>query len=623
MKKLLLTATLALGMASYASAASRTVEYPIIGYASGKILDVAKVELNDSVTIVDLNAYYYPKHWIKIVGGSYLTNDGKRYALKSTEGITPDELFWMPESGQASFRLIFEPLPLDTRSFDLIEGDVEGAFKLADILIPTTPELPERYPAGVPEEVKAEFIDMEMPAPVFESANTTVRFHLISSKPEYAENLRFVAESMFGYVYGTELKFDDNGIATFTFHQDGTVNGKVIDGSTYIPYAYITLNPGETVDCYIDGRLSGVEAMYRRKNVPVMSYSKTMHTGALRNLDKIKSPGEAPGNKTDYHEYLMNYMNTPFYNLDNEQFMKFLKDTYDNCRDSISRSDAPAMVKEYQLLCVQNGIANALNPALLEYNYRISNDYWDGDVPRDSIRVNINGDIRKELTGWIDLSNPKMLLAGDALSQYPDWNTFGVPGDLSKSCVMLKVALRKATAGDLTQEDLDELKTLSNPFFYNVADSVSKDVKRKLEEAKTPDNFRATPEVADDEVFDAIIAQHKGKVVVVDLWNTWCGPCRAAIKQTEPIKAGELASDDIVWIYIADKSSDPLEYLKMIPDIKGIHYKLNQSQIEAINQRFSVDGIPFYILVDRDGNAKGRPDIRDHSKYVKEIKALL
>lgn len=61
----------------------------------------------------------------------------------------------------------------------------------------------------------------------------------------------------------------------------------------------------------------------------------------------------------------------------------------------------------------------------------------------------------------------------------------------------------------------------------------------------------------------------------------------------------------------------------MIPKIKGLHYKLTREQIEKLHKRFGVVGIPYYILVDRKGNAQGRPDLVDHSKYAKEIKSLL
>ena len=42
------------------------------------------------------------------------------------------------------------------------------------------------------------------------------------------------------------------------------------------------------------------------------------------------------------------------------------------------------------------------------------------------------------------------------------------------------------------------------------------------------------------ELFDAIIAPYRGKVVLVDFWNTWCGPCRMALKAIEPAKEDEL-----------------------------------------------------------------------------------
>ena len=50
--------------------------------------------------------------------------------LQGSEGILPDSLFWMPDSGEASFVLKFGPLPRGTKSFDFIESDCDDCFKL-------------------------------------------------------------------------------------------------------------------------------------------------------------------------------------------------------------------------------------------------------------------------------------------------------------------------------------------------------------------------------------------------------------------------------------------------------------------------------------------------------------
>ena len=61
----------------------------------------------------------------------------------------------------------------------------------------------------------------------------------------------------------------------------------------------------------------------------------------------------------------------------------------------------------------------------------------------------------------------------------------------------------------------------------------------------------------------------------------------------------------------------------MLPNIKGEHHMVSPEQIAAIRSRFNVDGIPFYILVDRNGKAVGHPDFRNHSKLVEGIKGAL
>ncbi|MDE7236658.1 MAG: thioredoxin family protein, partial [Paramuribaculum sp.] len=79
------------------------------------------------------------------------------------------------------------------------------------------------------------------------------------------------------------------------------------------------------------------------------------------------------------------------------------------------------------------------------------------------------------------------------------------------------------------------------------------------------------------------------------------------------------ASDDIVWIYIADETSPLDQYASKIKAILRIHYRVSDEQITALRKQFNVDGIPYYILVDRKGKATGRPDLRDHSAFKKAI----
>ncbi|MDE6638180.1 MAG: hypothetical protein K2K32_08105 [Muribaculaceae bacterium] len=112
---------------------TRIIDYPIINYSNSSTIDIQRVELTDSNTKVHVKAHFRPHFWIMIAPDTYLTADGKKYALTGTENIEPGTHFWMPDSGEADFTLSFEPLPLSTTQFDFIEGNEEGAFKLWNV----------------------------------------------------------------------------------------------------------------------------------------------------------------------------------------------------------------------------------------------------------------------------------------------------------------------------------------------------------------------------------------------------------------------------------------------------------------------------------------------------------
>ena len=110
-RTLIFSAAAVIFLLASCSQPDKVVEYPLIESANTMTLDFSKVELTDTATVLHTDAYYQPRYWIRISSDSYLLADGKKYALKATQGIEADSLFWMPDSGEASFTLTFEPLP--------------------------------------------------------------------------------------------------------------------------------------------------------------------------------------------------------------------------------------------------------------------------------------------------------------------------------------------------------------------------------------------------------------------------------------------------------------------------------------------------------------------------------
>ena len=88
--------------------------------------------------------------------------------------------------------------------------------------------------------------------------------------------------------------------------------------------------------------------------------------------------------------------------------------------------------------------------------------------------------------------------------------------------------------------------------------------------------------------------------VLVDMFATWCGPCKMAMKMMKPMKE-ELIDKDIVYVFIAGENSPGTTWNNMIPDIHGEHYRLTNAQWAAICDKFEVRGVPTYLVLDRAG----------------------
>lgn len=137
------------------------------------------------------------------------------------------------------------------------------------------------------------------------------------------------------------------------------------------------------------------------------------------------------------------------------------------------------------------------------------------------------------------------------------------------------------------------------------------------------------------------LADLKGKVVVIDFWATWCGPCLSSFPQVRELAAHYEGLDVVVLGvtsiqgFVAnlqpgriDTKGDPkreMELMREFITAKNITWPIVFSEQPVFNEEYGVSGIPHMAIVAPDGTVRhnGMHPAAPHAEKVEKIDALL
>lgn len=123
---------------------------------------------------------------------------------------------------------------------------------------------------------------------------------------------------------------------------------------------------------------------------------------------------------------------------------------------------------------------------------------------------------------------------------------------------------------------------------------------------------------------DQVLEANKGKVIYVDFWASWCGPCRRQMGYSKKLHK-QFDGQDVVFLYVAlnDKEKPWKNAVDKI-QASGQHFMPELKEAKKISQQYNILGVPHFMLVDKSGKVVNSNAPKPSStQAAKQIKNLL
>ena len=175
-----------------------------------------------------------------------------------------------------------------------------------------------------------------------------------------------------------------------------------------------------------------------------------------------------------------------------------------------------------------------------------------------------------------------------------------LPDDLFKQ-KLLTATLLQSLSESKSKQEADELyamyhSKISNTKYAQLVTHTYRNIVRLSKGAPAP---VFTASTADGKTIS--LEDYKGKFVVIDVWATWCGPCRYQSPKFEKVANRYMNNKNIVFMAVSmDQKKE--NWSIAVKDKKSSVLQVHANQISAFSEDYYLSSIPKFILIDPQGN---------------------
>ena len=121
------------------------------------------------------------------------------------------------------------------------------------------------------------------------------------------------------------------------------------------------------------------------------------------------------------------------------------------------------------------------------------------------------------------------------------------------------------------------------------------------------------------------IANYKGKYIYVDVWATWCGPCKKELPHLEKLQEQYKDNDKILFTSVSiDKDKQAWERMVKDKNMQGLQLFAENEWRASIVKDYKISGIPRFLLIDDQGKIISANAPRPSSQRIKaQLAAML